>query len=159
MMKMLLSFAALTLAAAPALAVDRAAPTGKWTVGLEERGCTLFREFSGGGEDYSLHVTPDPGSGKTELVLLHKKKSKEYRRLSGVLSLDDGESIVMRDLQRFPRSTGWTRYGMMLDDADALRSVDRTLAVSAGRAIDVELQTGSMDAAIGALKTCEATEG
>lgn len=158
-MKLLAIIATTALTSTAANAADRAMPTGKWTVGLEERGCTLFREFAGGGEQYSLHVTPDPASGKTELVVLHKQKGAEYRVLDGLLSLDNGEEIVLSDLERFPRASGWTRYGMMLDDRKGLREVDDSLAVSAGRALDLELETGSMEAAIGALESCVAEEG
>lgn len=146
--------AAAMLLASPANAADRVTPTGKWTVGYEERGCTLFREFAGDGEDYSLHVTPDPVSGKTELVILHKDRGPDYASLDAQLLIDGGEAISTHRLERHPRNTGWVRYGLMLDDMDLLARVDSAVAIEAGRILDVELLTGSMGAAIGALEMC-----
>ncbi|WP_265530700.1 hypothetical protein [Sphingomicrobium marinum] len=158
-MKPFLLAATAVLLTAPANAADRVAPTGKWMVGLEERGCTLFREFSGNGEDYSLHVTPDPNSGKTELVVLHKARGTDYASLNAALLIDGGESVTLHRLERFPRNSGWVRYGLMLDDTDMLARVNNGLAIDAGRVLNVELATGSMAAAIAALQTCVAEEG
>ena len=157
-MKIFPIVAAAMVLASPAIAADRVTPTGKWTVGYEERGCTLFREFAGDGEDYSLHVTPDPQSGKTELVILHKERGTDYASLDAALLVDGGESISVHRLERHPRNTGWVRYGMMLDDAETLARVDASLAIDAGRVLDVELATGAMGAAIGALELCVAGE-
>ncbi|MBB3765026.1 hypothetical protein [Sphingomicrobium lutaoense] len=161
MRKYLAAALSIGLLAAPAAAKQQnATPTGQWVVDVSDAGCTVFREFSAGKEQYFLHVNRYAGDPAMELVVLHKDKlDNEVYRVTGDLVIDDGESALSPEVHRIAMAGGFMRFGVTMDPAShPLGHVDDSLSLHAGRLIDVRLATGPMGRPLEALESCVASE-